>query len=170
MKNIFKYIGLFFIALLTSVIVYPFFHEAGHSVAAVLVGGKVEEFCLFPLPYVACNVIGVEKSGNIIIGVAGNLFPLLISFMFFSKRFWIWYIGFLLRVIEIISFIFSSVMCILYRCGIIVEKDDAVAVLEMWSNGWLILTLLSLFLAIIVSILIIKERPMKKCMKYFNIK
>lgn len=67
MKNIFKYLSLFFMALFTSVIVYPFFHEAGHSVAAVLVGGKVEEFCLFPLPYVACNVIGVEKSGNIII-------------------------------------------------------------------------------------------------------
>lgn len=72
----------------------------------LFLSGGVEEFCLFPLPYVACNVIGVEKSGNIIIGVAGNLFPLLISFMFFSKRFWIWYIGFLLRVIEIISFIF----------------------------------------------------------------
>lgn len=170
MKNIFKYLSLFFMALFTSVIVYPFFHESGHSVAAVLVGGKVEEFCLFPLPYVACNVIGVEKSGNIIIGIAGNLFPFMISFLFFSKCFWIWYIGFTLRVIEVLSFVFSFVMCILYRCGIKVQKDDTSTVLEMWGDGWLAISFFSIILAIILIVVVVKERPIKRYMIYFDIK
>lgn len=170
MKNILKYIGLFFIALFTSVIVYPFFHETGHCVAAVLVGGKIEEFCLFPLPYVVCNVFGVEKFGNIIIGVAGNLFPFLISFLFLSKCFWIWYIGFILRVIEILSFVFSFVMCILYRCGIKVEKDDTATVLKMWSSGWSAISFFSIMLAITLIVVIAKEHPIKRCMFYFDVK
>ena len=56
MKDILKYLGLFFVGLFVAIIIYPFLHEAGHSMAAILVGAKVIDFNLLPLPYVTCEV------------------------------------------------------------------------------------------------------------------
>ena len=61
-------------------------------------------------------------------------------------------------------------MCILYRCGIKVQKDDTATVLEMWGDGWLVISFFSIILAIILIVVVAKERPIKRCMIYFDIK
>lgn len=79
MKDIIKLIAITVTGFFIAVIFYPFLHEGGHSLAAVIVGAKVEEFNLYPLPNVLCNVQSVGTMGLVIIGISGMLFRFLIT-------------------------------------------------------------------------------------------
>ena len=38
MKDVFKYVGLFFVGLFVAIILYPFLHEAGQTVVVGIAG------------------------------------------------------------------------------------------------------------------------------------
>lgn len=82
-----------FLGLFIAVLGYPFLHELGHSIVAILMGASVEEFCLFPVVYVLCNVYGIGEFGQVLIGVSGMLFPFICGIIIHCKNFWLWYVG-----------------------------------------------------------------------------
>lgn len=99
MRDILKYVGLFFGGLFVAIIMYPFLHELGHSMMAILVGTKVIDFNLFPLPYVTCEVSNLNTTSMILIGLAGMFVPSLISINIRSESFWFWYCNLVMKII-----------------------------------------------------------------------
>lgn len=57
------------IGLTAATVIYQFLHESGHSVAALIVGGKIVEYHLFPIPYVLCDVGKVTLAGQAFIEI-----------------------------------------------------------------------------------------------------
>ena len=68
-------VGLFSIGLFTAILLYPTLHEAGHSLLALIVGAKVVDFNLFPIPSIMCDVFGVGNTGMIVMGLGGIIIP-----------------------------------------------------------------------------------------------
>ena len=57
--------------MFTAVLLYPALHELGHSLATLVLGGKVIEFHLLPLPNMLCDGSSVGNAGLVTIAVAG---------------------------------------------------------------------------------------------------
>lgn len=169
MKDVFKCVGLLMVGLFVAVIVYPFLHEVGHSVVAILVGGKVIDFNILPLPYVVCDLSRTEKAATVFIGLAGIFFPAILSKIINPKSFWLWYGNIVMRGICLLSFIISFVAIIFNSFNIKVENEDIVQVINVWKGGTFILAILMLFAIIIIIHSIIKQKPIDKILIYFKI-
>ena len=169
MKDILKYVGLFFVGLFVAIIIYPFLHEAGHSMAAILVGAKVIDFNLLPLPYVICEVSNLNKTSMILIGLAGMFVPALISVIVRPKSFWFWYCNLVIKIICFLSFVISFIAIALYLFGVIIKNEDIVQVIDIWNNGVfvLIITMVLSMIGIIRSIML--QKPLIKIMNYFKV-
>lgn len=169
MKDILKCIGLLVVALFVAVIGYPFLHEIGHSIVALLVGGKVIDFNLLPLPYVICEISMVNNFGLILIGLAGMYLPMIFSLIIRPKSFWFWYAQLLTKGICLLSFAISLVSILLYCFGIKVSNEDIVQIMDIWVKGDIILAILMILSMLIVIYSIIKQRPLSKITKYFEL-
>ena len=169
MKDVLKYLGLFFVGLFVAIIIYPFLHEAGHSMAAILVGAKVTDFNLLPLPYVTCEVSNLNTTSMILIGLAGMFVPALISIIARPEPFWFWYCNLVIKFICFLSFAISFVAIVLYLFGVTIKNEDIVQVIQIWNNGVfvLIITMVLSMIGIIRSI--IKQKPLIKIMDYFKV-
>lgn len=169
MKDIFKYVGLFFVGLFVAIVIYPFLHEAGHSMVAILVGAKVIDFNLLPLPYVTCEVSNLNTTSMILIGLAGMFVPALISIIVHPKLFWFWYCNLVIKLISLLSFAISFISMVLYLFGVTIKNEDIIQVIYIWNNGIfvLIITMILSMIGIIRSI--IKQRPLIKIMDYFKV-
>lgn len=169
MKDVFKYVGLFFVGLFVAIIIYPFLHEAGHSIVAILVGANVIDFNLLPLPYVTCEVSNLNTTSMILIGLAGMFVPALISIIARPESFWFWYCNLVMKFICFLSFAISFVATVLYLFGVTIKNEDIVQVIDIWNNGIfvLIITMILSMIGIIRSI--IKQKPLIKIMDYFKV-
>lgn len=169
MKEIIKCIGLLILGIFVAVIGYPFLHESGHSIVALLVGGKVIDFNLIPLPYVTCEVSNLNTTSMILIGLAGMFVPALISVIVRPKSFWFWYCNLVMKIICFLSFAISFIAIVLYLFGVIIKNEDIVQVIDIWNNGVfvLIITMVLSMIGIIRSI--IKQKPLIKIMDYFKV-
>lgn len=169
MKDILKCMGLLIVGLFVAVIGYPFLHESGHSIVALLVGGKVIDFDLLPLPYVTCEISITNKFGLILIGLAGMYLPMIFSLIIRPKSFWLWYGLLLTRGICLLSFVISLVSIVLYNFGIKVSNEDVVQIMDIWIKGDLILAILMILSMFIVIYSIIKQKSLSRIIKYFEI-
>lgn len=169
MKDILKYAGLLFVGLFVAIIIYPFLHEAGHSMVAILVGAKVMDFNLLPLPYVTCEVSSLNTTSMILIGLAGMFVPALISIIARPEPFWFWYSNLVIKFICLLSFVISFIAIVLYLFGITIKNEDIIQVIDIWDNGVfvLIITMVLSMIGIIRSI--IKQKPLMKIMDYFKV-
>lgn len=169
MKDILKCIGLLIVGLFVAVIGYPFLHETGHSIVALLVGAKVIDFSLSPLPYVTCEIATSNKFEIILIGLAGMYLPMIFSLIIRPKSFWFWYMSLLIKGICLLSFVISLVSIILYNFGIKVSNEDVVQIIDIWLEGDLIIAILMILSMVIVIYSIIKQRPLSRIIEYFEI-
>lgn len=133
MRDILKYAGLLFVGLFVAIIIYPFLHEAGHSIMAILVGAKVIDFNLLPLPYVTCEVSNLNTTSIILIGLAGMFVPALISVIVHLKSFWCWYGNLVMKIICFLSFVISFIAIVLYLFGVTIKNEDIVQVINIWN-------------------------------------
>lgn len=60
MRYFIKAIGLLVVGLLVAIIGYPILHELGHAVIALIVGARVVEINIIPLPNVLCDVENID--------------------------------------------------------------------------------------------------------------
>ena len=169
MKDVFKYVGLFFVGLFVAIIIYPFLHEAGHSIVAILVGAKVIDFNLLPLPYVTCEVSSLNTTSIILIGLAGMFVPALISIIVHPKLFWFWYCNLVIKLISLMSFSISFISMVLYLFGVTIKNEDIVQVINIWNNGVfvLIITMILSMISIVRSIMM--QKPLLKILDYFKV-
>lgn len=163
MKYFVRVMMILIIGLAVAVVIYPFLHETGHSIAAVIVGGEVVEYHLFPLPNVLCNVGRVSSTGKVIIGISGMLFPIAITTLFLKpqKKFFMWYANLILRGICILSIAITIFATILYMIGKPVANEDITTVLNIAPNLILTITIASLLIISGLVIIIARDKPMK---------
>lgn len=154
--KVYRCVGVFLIGLLTAILIYPFLHESGHSIATILVGGEVCEFQLFPFPYVTCEVSKINNNGMIIIGFSGMLFPFMFSWLIYVKHFFVCLIGLFLNLICIISFVLSLYGCIQYIYGEPLVNEDITKVIELCPRNicGVMITLIVLIIGIVTQIVI----------------
>jgi len=95
-----------FWGLFIAVLGYPFLHELGHGMVAILMGASVEEFCLFTVAYVSCNVHRIGEFGQVLIGVSGMLFPFICGITIHCKILWLLYVVLVLNIISIIALLY----------------------------------------------------------------
>ena len=103
------------------------------------------------------------------IGVAGMIFPFMVSFLIFKKNFWMSFVSLLLKGISLLSFVLSYLAILCYDCNIIWKNEDIVKVIQIWEpfNGfWL---LISLFLVLLCSGDLYIQHPIKRIERYFDI-
>lgn len=164
MKDALKTFGILAMGLFVAIIVYPFLHEAGHTIATVLVGANIIEFNLWPIPSILCNAIGITTGGLVIIGFGGTIFPILISLILPRKWFFVWYLKALLQGISMLALCVSFVS-VLFKVNM---QDDMFQVLKFWSYGEAsLLLLLSGGIAFLLS-LILRERPGRRICSFFE--
>lgn len=169
MKDGIKVFGILLIGVLVAIVIYPFLHELGHTLAALFTGSTVYEFRLFPIPYVMCS--GAEMSGfeSAIIGVSGMILPFIISLLFNSKKFWLWLFSFYLRGISTLAFALSYIAVLCYESEIIWENEDIVKTIELSgisSSVWLVMMLL---LFCISASIIYFNKPIRRIETFFEL-
>ncbi|MBQ2943194.1 MAG: hypothetical protein IJD93_00645 [Ruminococcus sp.] len=164
-----KSVGLLVVALFVAVIGYPILHEFGHSIAAVLVGAKLIEFNLLPLPYVVLDVREVNVNKQAIIGLSGVMFPLGLVTFVKTRKFWIWYTTFLVKGISLYAIMVSLICAILYVNGIGIEMEDFVQVLKFYPNNECLCIVLLSSVLVYVMFVIKKEKPLSRCLNYFEV-
>lgn len=169
MKDFLKIIGIILVGLFTAVIIYPMLHEAGHSLIALTVGADVVEFNLFPLPNVMCNVIGIDNTGLVAIGLGGIIVPYFISFFVNPKSFWSWYANAIVRGISLLALGISFTSIILWLNGKIVQNEDIVQVLNVFESGAILFLIVFAVMFVYGIIRIITDKPLGRITKYFSL-
>lgn len=156
--------------LFTSVVVYPFLHELGHSLAAALFGGEVVEFRLLPSPCILCDATDIDNIGLAVVGLCGAAVPFFISLPFKFRNFTLWYMLQLIKGISALAFLISLVSLAGEDFGFLVKNDDILKVIKYCPEGEGIYRLL-LIAGLLASIFsICSQRPLKRIYGYFGIK
>ena len=119
------FLGLFF-----AILGYPFLHELGYGTVAVLVGASVENFRLFPVAYVLCNMYGVGDLGQVLIGVSGMLFPFICGIIIHCKNSLAFVCGVSIEYNLNNSITISIVGCFLFQKNPI-QNDDITQILNI---------------------------------------
>lgn len=173
MKDAVKLLGVLFFGLLTAVIIYPFLHESGHSVAAVLSGVEILEFNLFPFPNVLCNMTNISNIGRVFIGLSGMIFPIVfsavISLLSKNKNFWIWYVTFILKGIGLLSTVMSIAAIFLFNIGKPIANEDVTQVMQDIPNSNIFILFLMSAITMWLIIKIKFDKPLEKCLAYFGL-
>lgn len=169
MKDAMKIAAITIVGLIIAVIVYPFLHEGGHSLAAVIVGAKVEEFNLYPLPNVLCSVQSVGTMGLVVIGISGMLLPFLLTAIIQPRRFWSWYVCFTTRGICLLSFAIALYAVAVFQTDLKMVNEDITQVMQLAPDykGLYVVILLGLMAWDIL--LVVKSHPIRQCMKFFDL-
>lgn len=131
LKLILKFFVLLAIGLSIAVIIYPFLHEVGHSLSAIMLGAEIKSFQILPVSSVLVKMnSGTSEFSFLIIGFSGMLFPFIMSFFLSAKNFWKWYARITLRLICILSFLLGIVAMLMYQQGNPIQNDDATIILK----------------------------------------
>lgn len=169
MKDIFKGISLIVVGLVAAIIVYPFTHELGHSIAAWISGAEIYEFNLFPVPNVVCKFDSMNLICVVFVGFGGVLLPMFLTGFRVPKLFLLWYLWLAIKGICFLSFLVSLWALIFYQTGMEIADDDMTRVLQFAPEYRAIyIAIITAFLAITV-VQIARSKPLKKCMKYFGV-
>lgn len=164
--RILKAIGIILLGLFTSLLLYPILHESGHSLAAVLVGGKVYEFVLFPLPYMSCDITRIGTIGMTLIGIGGIFFPLLFTWIIHIKNFWFWLLGLYLNMICFLSFAISLYGCVMFAMQKPLINEDITQILELCPSSVWLWSIVFVGLLIGTIVQVAKTKPIRRCCEY----
>lgn len=136
MKRAWRGFPFLLVGLACAAVGYPALHEAGHTLAALLLGGRLVEVCWLPLPSVLCDMRGIGAEGYVCTGAAGLLLPVLLSLAVSFRRFWLWYANTVLKLICLWSLAVSSAAVIAYQLGMPVSGEDMTQVLMRVPLPW----------------------------------
>lgn len=168
-KDLRKAIWLLFIGLLTAVVIYPFLHELGHTLAAIIFKNRVCNFRLFPLPSVTCEMDSTDKFAFSVVGFGGMFFPYLLSVVFPKKHFWLWYLWVVISGICLLSFMISIVGIVRYKLGTPIANEDITQIMTRSEEYYVLFLVILIFLSAIRIAQIIHSAPIRRCLKEFNI-
>lgn len=151
--------------LLTAVLIYPFLHETGHSLAALSVGARVNEFTLLPLPSIVCEMSDVGVVGRGVVGFGGMLLPVFTAMLIPKRNHFLWYFRLLLLGISLLA-AGISIVSVAFDVN---RQDDMVQILNVCGgNKFVMLMILFIIFAYLLTI-IIREKPFRRFLEYFCI-
>ena len=169
MKDALKYFGLLAVGLLTAIFLYPFLHELGHTCAAIIFGRQVCDFRLFPIPSVMCEMDITNELAVIVVGFSGMLLPYLVSLVPPRKTFWIWYLWLIISGICLLSFAVSIAGIFVYVSGGPMANEDVTQIMKFADEYYVLYLAILIVLSVIRSIQIVRSKPIKRCMKCFDV-
>lgn len=169
MKDALKCFGLLAVGLLTAIFLYPFLHELGHTVSAIIFGRQACDFRLFPIPSVMCEMDITNKLAVIVVGFSGMLLPYLLSLVPPRKTFWIWYLWLSISGICLLSFAVSIAGIFLYVSGNPMANEDITQIMKFADEYYVLYLAILIVLFIIRSVQVVRSKPIKRCMKYFGV-
>lgn len=162
-KAVFKIVFLIFSGIFLIYPVYPFLHECGHMIAALIVGGKEITLDMSFPPSVLCNIGNVSPFGSYIISVFGSLFPCIFSLFPFDKNYYLTILKIYINALGISACSYSIVVAILFSTGIYQDiHDDIVQALHIYSNPFPIIFSFAFFLFFQIRYFV-KKNPVKIC-------
>lgn len=164
-----KIFGIIAVGLGTALLLYPFLHELGHTLAIIATGGEILEFHLFPLPNVLCELKEYTAFNTIIVGFSGMMLPFLVSAIPNHKNFWVWLSNLYLKSISLLSFLISTAVVVLYQCGIPIQNDDMTKVMDAYPKAGCVYVLILLALSIFTIWQMITDNPLKHILSYFDL-
>ena len=164
-KDVMKLLLIVGIGFFIALIGYPFLHEMGHIFASLLVGAKVLELTLFPVPSVLCDVTSVDTTGLVVIGFGGVIFPFLTSLIIPRKWFETWCARAILQGITMLSLVISCVS-ILFSVN---HQDDMIQVLNFWESGKTALLVILCASAVATLAAIAHDRPGRRICRFFGV-
>ena len=168
MKDLLRTLLLIVVGLAAAIAVYPFLHEAGHALATLITGSNVIDIQLCPLPSTLCKV----DTGNLLqiigIGFGGVVFPFVVTILKPPKRFLTWYLWFVIKGICILSYAISLWAVVFYQTELEIVMDDLTRVMEYAPEYKLIYLSVLVALILISVVQVVKSRPIKRCMQYFD--
>lgn len=169
-KLIGYFILLCFIGLITSVFVYPIFHECGHLIAALLTGGDVKHFTLYPFPSVLCFVNANSLIKQVIVALSGNLLPIALSLMFTPRHFYFWYANLILRIVNIYCLLLDFLYMGLLFASSPIQKNDITIILSLAPGKTTIISILILYTLCLCLLFhkIIKMSPVTTVLAHFD--
>lgn len=166
MKKLYLCVGLFVVGIITTIFLYPFFHELGHIIFAYLICVKIREITFLPLPSVLCEIESQNNTSIILVGIGGLVLPYLISIMVPKKYFWAWYVWLLFSCICIYSLVLSVLSYVFYLCEFTFVCDDIWIIMKYTNNRYDCFVWLFLILIIIRLLQIIKSHPIQRILQY----
>jgi len=168
LKDLIKSLRIFIVALFVAIIVYPSLHELGHLMVAILVGTRVVEMQMFPIPNILCENVSISCFDNILIGFGGISLPAIVSISISSNKFWMWYANFILKVICLLSFVISG-LAIIFEGSQLFAQDDMRAVLNIWDSGKSFCIAILFVMVIIFGCSLYNEHLWMHCKDYFKL-
>lgn len=169
MKDVFKGVLLIVIGLVAAIVVYPFMHELGHSIAAWISGAQIYEFHLFPIPNILCGFDSVSLKSMALVGFSGMLFPAVLTGIRAPKTFLLWYLWFVIKSICALSFFVSLWALVFFQTGLEIANEDMIQILQFAPEYRVIYLAAIIGLLAITVVQLIRSNPLHKCMKYFGV-
>jgi hypothetical protein len=166
-RDVLRLVGITLAALFTALVLYPFLHESGHALAALLTGADCRAFRLFPTPYVEVSAAQISRAALAAVGLSGPLLPCAAALICPSKPFPVWCIRLTARGICVLSMLISATAILLRRGGAIMENEDVIQVLAFWPDGELWILSGAVLLSGVLIAVIIKEKPLRKMIEAF---
>lgn len=114
-------------------VIYPWLHETGHLLGALLMKCEVIHYSLFP-PFCVFNMRSFNHISLLAVSFGGVVFPFLILFFVPDKYFYIWVVKIVLTIMNISYIVCSLGSILLMRAGVNVTTDDIVAVLMIYPE------------------------------------
>lgn len=170
MKDFFCALKMFFCSVFVAIFIYPFLHEMGHSFIATVLGARIVEMKILPVPYTVCEISNTDNISRLLISMGGVVVPFVLSMCLNFKKFWMWFALFALKVISVYTTLFSMISVSLYMWGIMIYDDDITMTLQLFPNGCGLLLLILLVMFLYGVRKIIKESPVARCFEYFEVK
>lgn len=167
-KCILKFVGLLAVGLITAIFIYPFLHEFGHSLAALICGAEVLDVTMFPLPSVLCKIEYQKELNVITIGFGGILFPYLLTNVPPPKKFWIWYIWILIKGITLLSLLLSMFAVYMFGIGKPVVNEDVTQILKYTAKHSAVYIVIFMGMGTSILYRIIKSKPLLRCKREFD--
>lgn len=167
MKDAFKGVLLIAIGLVAAIIVYPFTHELGHSIAAWISGAQIYEFHLLPIPNVLCRFNSMNLKSVVLVSFGGMIFPAVLTGMRSPKPFLLWYLWLVIKGICALSFLVSLWALTFFQTGLEIANDDMIQVLQFAPEYRAIYLGTMIGLLIITVVQLVRAKPLEKCIKYF---
>ncbi len=157
MKLALRFFYLLVVGVWTVLIIYPFLHECGHSLAVLLLGGSIKNFNILPVPYILCQMKEYNKIDFLIVGFSGMLLPYIFSFFVQTRKFYLCYFKIVIRFICLLSFVLGIVSVCLYQKGSTLQNDDITTILQNSPEYLVLCLVLLILLLIITTVLFLKD-------------
>lgn len=153
------------ISLMTAILIYPFLHECGHYLVALVLKGKVIEFRILPTPYVLCDLSKNSNLERTAIGMAGNWFPIIISMILPANNYVLKVFRIILKIISVFATVISFIS-VRFLCN---EQDDFFQIIRYWEYSKVSLVFIAAGSLMFSAYLLICEHPVKWLRTSFEI-